>query len=399
MNKIDKTTFDIAIIGGGPAGSSAAFYLSKLGFDVCIFEKKEFPRETICGEFLSLEVIAFLKETELFNSFLQLKPNLINKVKVYDQNSVLGTNLYFTAYGIKRGKFDMFLLRRAADYCTKVFQPAEVKSIEINSADNYSVLFEYNKKLLKITAKEVIAAYGKRNVLDKHLNRKFVSSKSRLNGVKFHISKERLSSYNQNTISIFIADDIYCGINCVDDEMATICFLKNDLLRTISAREHVLYLCKQNKFFGELLQKVSEEELNKIKLYGAGDIHFGKKEIVQNGIFMIGDAARVIAPLIGDGIGCAVQNAKLLSEIINEKVKKNLKRNSTEEIYKHEWHKLFNKRFQTANLIQHILFNKKCRKAAIKLINKVPSFLTQIVKMTRAQVLTETFSESQRAKN
>jgi flavin-dependent dehydrogenase len=38
---------DILIIGGGPAGSTTALYLSKLGYDITLIEKKKFPRETL----------------------------------------------------------------------------------------------------------------------------------------------------------------------------------------------------------------------------------------------------------------------------------------------------------------------------------------------------------------
>ncbi len=40
--------------------------------------------------------------------------------------------------------------------------------------------------------------------------------------------------------------------------------------------------------------------------------------MIENGIIMIGDAARVISPLAGDGIGMAMESAKLLYEIISE---------------------------------------------------------------------------------
>src|SRR4030065_2199244 len=46
-----KTNFDVAIIGGGPSGSSAATYLRQLGYEVVVFEKEKFPREHV-GESL-----------------------------------------------------------------------------------------------------------------------------------------------------------------------------------------------------------------------------------------------------------------------------------------------------------------------------------------------------------
>src|SRR4051794_32603636 len=43
----------IAIIGGGPAGSSAAFHLARGGFLVTVIESKAFPRLKVCGEYIS----------------------------------------------------------------------------------------------------------------------------------------------------------------------------------------------------------------------------------------------------------------------------------------------------------------------------------------------------------
>ncbi len=42
-----KDHYDVAIIGGGPAGSMAAIYLSRFRFDVCLIEKKKFPRDVL----------------------------------------------------------------------------------------------------------------------------------------------------------------------------------------------------------------------------------------------------------------------------------------------------------------------------------------------------------------
>ncbi|MEK6552371.1 MAG: FAD-dependent oxidoreductase, partial [Bacteroidota bacterium] len=94
--------YDAAIIGGGPAGSTAALYLNDLGFNVCLIEKKNFPRETLCGEFLSKEVIDSLKNLNLFDGFLKLNPNPITNFKFYnDSNDPIETKLKFPAYGIK----------------------------------------------------------------------------------------------------------------------------------------------------------------------------------------------------------------------------------------------------------------------------------------------------------
>src|SRR5690554_470727 len=52
--------FDVAIAGGGLAGLSAAIELARQGRNVVLFEKKDFPRHKVCGEYVSNEVLPVL---------------------------------------------------------------------------------------------------------------------------------------------------------------------------------------------------------------------------------------------------------------------------------------------------------------------------------------------------
>ena len=49
--------FDVIIVGGGPAGASAAIHLAARGARVLVAEQKKFPREKLCGEFISPECL------------------------------------------------------------------------------------------------------------------------------------------------------------------------------------------------------------------------------------------------------------------------------------------------------------------------------------------------------
>src|SRR5215467_7298359 len=46
-------SFDAAIVGAGPAGSSAAIELAAKGYSVALLDKEKFPREKLCGDFLN----------------------------------------------------------------------------------------------------------------------------------------------------------------------------------------------------------------------------------------------------------------------------------------------------------------------------------------------------------
>src|SRR4030095_3889340 len=44
---------DFLLLGGGPAGATAAFLLARAGWKVLVVEKAKFPRRKVCGEFIS----------------------------------------------------------------------------------------------------------------------------------------------------------------------------------------------------------------------------------------------------------------------------------------------------------------------------------------------------------
>ncbi|MCK9212103.1 MAG: FAD-dependent oxidoreductase [Ignavibacteriaceae bacterium] len=377
--------YDVAIIGGGPAGATAAIYLAEYGFKVCLFEKKNFPRETLCGEFLSKEVIEIIKELNLFDKFNSLHPNPINSFRFINGNGKeLSANFKFTAYGLRRSAFDNLLLDAARERGVKVFQPYEISKIEKCDVDYKVSAQNQNGLSIDLQCKFVVAAYGKQNILDKTLNRSFAGQKSFLNGVKFHFPKTGLKNILPNEIRIYVSNGIYCGVNEVDNGTVTLAFLENRMTLKKSSRQNIIEFISMNESFKNIFVGNSFEQINELPAYGSGNIYFGEKNLVKNGIFMIGDAAGVIAPLAGDGIGMALQSAKLIASILVKSRKENLSAEETERFYKNSWRKLFKKRLILASFIQKILLQSKFRNMAVYVVKMFPSVLQKLIKVTRA---------------
>ena len=67
-----KNDFDVVIVGAGPAGSTAAYYLAKGGLRIALLDKTDFPRDKTCGDGLSPRALAVLLHLGLFaKAFLE----------------------------------------------------------------------------------------------------------------------------------------------------------------------------------------------------------------------------------------------------------------------------------------------------------------------------------------
>ncbi len=376
--------FEIGIIGGGPAGSTAAFYLAGYGFNVCLFEKKIFPRETLCGEFLSAEVIYFLRELNLFDEFLSFKPNKINSFCFFNNSGKsIKSKFNFDAYGLRRSVFDNFLLCNAKRKGVTVFQPAEVKEILPGNEFHHLIIKDKNQKEKKIIARNLISAFGKQNPLDESLNRNFAKRKSKLNGIKFHLDKNELKNFEKGEIQIYASDSIYCGVNSVDNNKITFCFLEDRNYEQPPPRKQLVHLQKENKAFEKLFASNEENIFDEIPVYGTGNIFFGKRNPVEKGIYFIGDAAGVIAPLAGDGIGIAMESGKLIADLFLKKRNENLSNKHLEYLFTAEWNNLFFKRMQTAKFIQDFILKKFRRNTGFLTARFFPFLLPYLINSTR----------------
>src|SRR5215204_2271556 len=63
--------YDIAIVGAGPAGSAAAYFLAKGGLRVALLDKFDFPRDKTCGDGLTPRAIKMLGELDVLRQVEQ----------------------------------------------------------------------------------------------------------------------------------------------------------------------------------------------------------------------------------------------------------------------------------------------------------------------------------------
>jgi menaquinone-9 beta-reductase len=102
------TRTHVIIVGGGPAGSSCAWRLKRLGIDCLILERAEFPRVKLCAGWITPEVFADL-ETEPS----EYPYGLITLKHLHISLRCFKFKLPTLQYSIRRYEFDHWLLRRS----------------------------------------------------------------------------------------------------------------------------------------------------------------------------------------------------------------------------------------------------------------------------------------------
>jgi flavin-dependent dehydrogenase len=382
---MSESVFDIIVIGGGPAGAMASLSLAQAGYSVCLMERRAFPRETLCGEFLSHEVIDIIRDFGLVRGFLDLGPMPITRFALCpDRGPVFSESLGFTAYGLKRGTFDQFLLNAARGQGVHVLQPAEAEDV-VRRGIGFEVHCRLNDAAQTFQSQWCIGAYGKTSSLDKRLIRPFVQTRTRLNGVKVHIPSSTLRGVNADEIRIFTGPNMYCGINRVEGGSATICFLERRKGDDVSPRARLRELAAANKHFASVVSGEAMSAIDEAPIYGSGNIFFGRKNVIENGIFMVGDAARVISPLAGDGIGMALQSSKLIGELFREHIHSKPDPLTLEAEYRNRWGQMFGSRLRAAAALQRIMLSSPLRRLATTLLSLSPSFVRVAISMTRGR--------------
>ena len=112
----------VQIVGGGPAGASAAISALLHGAQVELFEKSTFPRHKVCGEFLSPEVQPVFEKLDIWRHFLGKLPAPIRRMELRIGSAVKQWSLPEPAYGLSRFSLDKMLLDLAAERGARIIK-------------------------------------------------------------------------------------------------------------------------------------------------------------------------------------------------------------------------------------------------------------------------------------
>ena len=365
----------IVIIGGGLAGLIAAVHLKNNNYNVIVIEKNEYPKHKVCGEYISNEVLPYLKSLDL--NIFDLKPTVISKMEFSTaKGKIISGNLPLGGFGISRFQLDNYLFKKAIEKGCQIIQ-STVENIVFEN--DYFTISTSNGEVFK--SEIVIGAFGKRSTIDLKINRNFIQKKSPWLAVKAHYS----GLFPNDLVGLHNFEGGYCGVSKVENDAINICYLVN--YETFKKYKNIEefqseVVCKNPnlKTIFETSKLIFEKPLT------ISQISFEEKNTVENHILMIGDTSGLIHPLCGNGMAMAIHSAKIVSELVIQFLDHKINsRESLEEKYTKEWKKNFKQRLATGRFLSKILQKEKLAAFLMQLIVIFPAILPMIVKKTHGK--------------
>jgi flavin-dependent dehydrogenase len=365
---------NVTIIGGGLAGLISSILLARRGIAVTLIEKKQYPFHRVCGEYISNEVIPFLKSHNIFPA--AFNPSSITQFQLTAVNGNSATlPLDLGGFGISRFSFDNFLKQEAEKSGVTVLQNTEATDVRF-TGDGFELLAN-NKPL---TADVLLCAFGKRAKLDVEWKRNFTQSRSPYVGVKHHLK----TNHPNDLIALHNFEGGYCGISNIEQGKTNLCYLVHrDKVRQAGSIEQLEQtVLKKNPWLKSIFEN-SEFLFDKPETIN--EISFATKEPVYKNMLMVGDAAGMITPLCGNGMAMAIRSGKMAAELVSEFCAEKISREALQNFYASQWEKTFADQLWFGRQVQKLFGSELASNVAIQLAVRTKWIARTIMKNTHGK--------------
>jgi geranylgeranyl reductase family protein len=379
--EIEKLKTDICIVGAGPTGVTTSLTLSKMGIAHTIIDAAEFPRDKICGDALDLNVIRVLNtilpgfienemaNTQLFSPAAGLRFILPNG-RYFDmlQNKAAGTfalrPLFFVS---KRADFDHLLVSKLDTNFADIHLGTQVEKLE-RHGKTWKIYGTKKSGKIEIEAKMLVGADGAHSVVLKHVGDIKVDRENYAAAVRQYWTGIE-GIHQEKLIEVYFPKSLplsYFWIFPLPNGEANVGYgMSSSYIarKNINVRKAFEELIKTDPYLATRFKHAVPSR--SIKGWGL-PMSGNNRQASGDGWLLVGDAASIICPTTGEGIGSGMMSAYIAAHFIEKAHKEDCYEARMFIHYNREIHKRLvkdEKVFRIVNLIPAWAF-----KATIKAV-------------------------------
>ena len=317
--------YDVAIIGGGPAGSTAAALLARAGRRVIVFEREKFPRFHIGESLLPFSMKAFTR-LGLHEKFS--RAGFMKKFggEIVGACSESGTKFYFKdgyrsqtdhAYQVTRGDFDKVLLDHAVECGAEVHEETSVDRVEFSN-DEVELGIKCNGSFHSIRARYVIDASGRTSVLGRKFKIKKTYDHLQKLSIFAHYDGVWRAEGIDGTLTVLIrAIDRWFWLIPLSAERTSVgVVLDSEAFRNSKLRAEDFL--EQALSEQPIIAKRMTDARRVSQVYVEADFSYRSARLHGDRWLLAGDAAGFIDPIFSSGVFLAVFSGELCADVLNE---------------------------------------------------------------------------------
>jgi flavin-dependent dehydrogenase len=363
--------FNLAIIGGGPAGCAAAIIASRKGARVLLLERSRFPRHKVCGEFVSAESLELLQNL-LANDFRHLltRAPRISDSRIFLDGSVLKAHIDPPAASIARFDLDAALWETCCVEGVKIHAETVVKSIEGTGP------FQIVAGNQIFTAQALVNATGRWSSFTSPEIRTR-NSQEKWIGIKAHFYEDSAAP----STDLYFFEGGYCGVQPV---AASINGSGTRINACAMVRADVANALPDVLSLHPALHERSRTWEPAMEAVSTSPLVFHKPEPVQNTMLQVGDAAAFVDPFVGDGISLALRSGALAAECLQPFFRRECSLQQAAAVYSQTYKERLGRVFKVSSMLRGWLrWPRPIRKPIFSLISRAEFLTQQMVRLTR----------------
>jgi flavin-dependent dehydrogenase len=356
--------FDVAIAGAGLAGSSLALRLARRGAKVALIDPGRFPRDKVCGEFLSPETWGVLERLGLEDEVARSGYHAIHLVRLSTPGGrevtadVAGSDGR-PGIGLSRSFLDDLIVRRARQAGAEVFEGTRVGGAIVEEGRVVGVNAR-GAGPLDVRARVTIAADGRHSALVKQTGRTRARSWSRprLFGLKRHYGVDDPTATEKfGTVGLHLVPGGYGGTCRIEEGSTNLCALLPEaaVRKRRGDLDRVAAECLgRNPMLARLLE--AGAPLGEWKTVAGVRVQVSRPDLP--GILYAGDSQGTVDPLGGQGMTMAFLGAELLSPFVERALASGV--GVDREIQtscQAAWRRRFDRRVTLCRAFHHMLVN------------------------------------------